>query len=84
MTILMAIGTVLGCSNQKKETWYDVASETSSNEDKHIADQESFGVSPEDARADYTRRLFTIRTEGRDTKLTLEGEELKQSVSRPE
>lgn len=83
-TVFLALAaTGIGCSSQKKETWYDETSSLSAQEEQFIADQQSAGVSPEEARATYARKLFTIRTEGRNETLTLEGDELKQKVTTP-
>jgi hypothetical protein len=83
----VAAGLILswsGCSNKKKEDWYDQSQQESQREDNFIAEQQGFGVSEKDARESYTRWLFTVRTEGKDSAIVREGEELKQNVTEPE
>jgi hypothetical protein len=74
---------VVGCSDRSSENWYDQSANATIHRDEFIADQAALGVDPDQARAAHDLKQFTIRTEGRNMSVVLEGEDLERTLNQP-
>jgi hypothetical protein len=81
--IVVAALLTAGCSDRSSENWYDQSNNATIHRDEFIADQAALGVDPDQARAAHDLKQFTIRTEGRNMSVVLEGEDLERTLNQP-